>query len=128
MTIATTDIGFWQAMLILFVWVPFAMAWVFAFFDLFRRDDVSGVSTALWLVVMVLLPLVGTVAYLARRPTDAGGPGSSAGEIPGRRFHWEYSGPAPGRLRELQLLSDLHDAGKLTDAEFADQKRKVLAA
>lgn len=119
---------FWQAILILFVWVPFAMAWVFAFFDLFRRDGMSGPSKALWLVVMVLLPLVGTVAYLARRPTNAADRGTSAGEVAGRRFHWVYSGPTTGALRALQLLSDLHDAGKLTDDEFADQKRKVLAA
>jgi hypothetical protein len=126
--IVATSIDFWPAMLVLFVWVPLVMAWVFVFFDLFRRDDMSGPSKALWLVVVVLFPVFGTVAYLARRSARTPAPDAASGEDHGQSFHWQFSRLTSSTLRALQLLSELHDAGKLTDAEFADQKRKLLAA
>jgi len=39
------------------------------------------------------------------------------------------SAPAPANgLSELQGLAELHDRGKLTDAEFAAEKTRILSA
>jgi hypothetical protein len=84
-----------------------------------------------WQVLALLLmwvPLLGAAVYLVfRLPTATRNRDVPAPQAD-RRFHWQCSAPTPTTLHALQVLSDLHDAGKLTDAEFAEQKRKILAA
>ena len=46
--------------------VFFAVIW--AFIDNFRRRDHSGGAKALWALVIIIFPLIGTLVYLAGRP------------------------------------------------------------
>lgn len=57
----------WAA-LVFFVW--FMAIWVFIglFADILRRHDLSGLGRASWVVLLVVLPLVGSLIYLAVRP------------------------------------------------------------
>lgn len=43
--------------------------WVVALVDLFRRPDLDRAHRFGWALVVILLPLVGTIAYFAMRPT-----------------------------------------------------------
>lgn len=47
----------------------FAVIW--AFIDNFRRHDHSGWAKAGWALVILILPLLGTLIYLGVRPSDA---------------------------------------------------------
>lgn len=114
--------------------------WVFAFifwiavlvtvvFDLFRSDDISGLTKALWFLFILLLPLVGVLAYLILR-----GPGLAArsqrrgreAEAAFRRYFGE--GSAQGNLGDqLVKLTELHDRGDLSDEEFTQAKRRLVA-
>jgi len=49
-----------------FVAVFFAVIW--AFIDNFRRPDHSGWAKAGWALVIICLPLLGTLIYLIARP------------------------------------------------------------
>jgi hypothetical protein len=49
-----------------FVAVFFAVIW--AFIDNFRRPDHSGWAKAGWALVILILPLLGTLIYLIARP------------------------------------------------------------
>lgn len=57
---------FWQVFVILIVWIPLILLWVFALVELFRnRDALEGWQVALWLLGIVFLPIVGPAVYLA---------------------------------------------------------------
>ncbi len=45
-----------------------AVLWVAALVDLVRRDDLDRRQRLGWILIVVLLPLVGSIAYFVRRP------------------------------------------------------------
>ena len=56
---------------IIYFWVMFIWIFVGVFADLFRRDDLSGGGKAAWIVVIVLLPFLGTLIYICLRPSGS---------------------------------------------------------
>jgi hypothetical protein len=58
------------AMVWVFILIPLLVVWAVGLVDIFRRDLPWG-SKAGWTLVVVLLPVVGTVTYLLmRKPTE----------------------------------------------------------
>jgi hypothetical protein len=43
--------------------------WVLGLIDLFKRPDLDRRARMAWLLLIVLLPVIGTVVYFATRPT-----------------------------------------------------------
>jgi uncharacterized RDD family membrane protein YckC len=83
---SNTTWTFWDVMLFFFLWIPLVMVWFFCMFDVFTRRDLSGAGKALWLLAIVILPWIGTFAYVIARPwsRDAYAPGyDSAGTASG---------------------------------------------
>lgn len=101
---------FWEVFWLLLIFIPLLLIWAFAMVDIFRRDDIAGWIKALWMLAVILVPFLGTLIYLIFRP-----PGATPEE--------RDSPTAIG----LQVLSDLHDRGKLTDGEFAAEKSRLMA-
>src|SRR5438067_12804690 len=55
-----------------FAWVGLISIWLFVMMDTFRRRDLPGWGKAVWLLVVLFLPVIGTCIYLIARPrTDA---------------------------------------------------------
>jgi TRAP-type C4-dicarboxylate transport system permease small subunit len=50
--------------LIIFAWILFIWMAITVFSDLFRRRDISGWGKAGWVVLIVILPWIGVLAYL----------------------------------------------------------------
>lgn len=46
------------------------IAVIWAFIDNFRRHDHSGWAKAGWALVILILPLIGTLVYVAARPSE----------------------------------------------------------
>ena len=67
--VATTTFGeiLWS-MLIFFFW--FMAIWIFImiFADIFRRNDMSGLAKAGWIILIFILPFIGAMIYLIARP------------------------------------------------------------
>lgn len=117
-----------------------ALAWVFflvTFFwllitvcaDLFRDDELSGGKKALWVFFLVLLPFLGTLVYFIAR-----GKGMQARAIEQQKdakaafdSYVREQAAAAGPADQLEKLAKLHDAGKISDEEYASLKAKVLA-
>ena len=59
--------SFWDFLWLLLIWTPLAVLWGVALADIFRRDDVSGGPKVLWTILVLLLPLLGTLIYLMTR-------------------------------------------------------------
>jgi hypothetical protein len=115
---------FWEAFFIFLIFVPLAMIWAFALLDVFRRDDLGGVSKAIWVAVIILVPLFGTLIYLVVRPPGATKEERVAIDAASRQFVERYT--PTDTATQLQVLSDLHDRGKLTETEFAAEKARLL--
>ena len=49
---------------IIFVWVAWFWILITIAIDIFRRHDISGIWKAVWLVVIIFLPLIGCLIYL----------------------------------------------------------------
>jgi len=121
--VATT---FWESFFLFLVFVPLAMIWGFALIDIFRRDDVSGWSKALWVTCVILVPFLGTLVYLIARPAGATPQERGMIDEANRELVARYT-PTNG-ISQLSALADLHDRGKLTDDEFAAEKARLLGS
>jgi len=61
--------AFWT-ITIFALWFMVIFVVIWAFIDNFRRRDHSGWAKAGWTVVIILLPLLGTLIYLVARPPE----------------------------------------------------------
>jgi Phospholipase_D-nuclease N-terminal len=53
-----------------FILIPLAIVWAIGIVDIVRRP-LSRAQTAAWILLVVLLPLIGTLVYfLMRKPTE----------------------------------------------------------
>ena len=110
----------WQTFWVLFVLVPLTIAWAFAVFDIFRRNDLSGWAKAIWFVVVLAVPWFGTFLYLLFRPREV--PQEIARAQAAAREAYEKSLAAD----QIATLSALHTQGELSDQEFAAAKSHLL--
>jgi hypothetical protein len=55
---------------VVFIAIPIAIAWVAGLVDIFRHPMPTG-QRIFWIVIVFVLPIVGTLAYfMLRKPTD----------------------------------------------------------
>jgi hypothetical protein len=116
--------NFWDVFWLLLIFIPLLLIWGFAVIDIFRRDDLTGLMKALWIVVVIVLPFIGTLIYLVFRPPGATPDERTAMEEASREFVQRYA--PTDTAQQLALLSDLHDRGKLTDTEFVAEKERLI--
>ena len=121
---------FWTMM-----WWFLLFAWIVVLFqviaDIFRSDDMGGWGKALWAIFVILVPWLGVLVYLIAR-------GRSMNERHMQRARQQQDAyrsyiqdvagtSAGGTADELSKLASLHTQGILSDAEFAQQKARLLA-
>jgi hypothetical protein len=61
------DIAVYEGFLYPLVNLAVLATWAYVLVDLFRNPRLSGGAKALWLVIIVLLPIAGGLVYLAVR-------------------------------------------------------------
>jgi len=120
--VATT---FWESFFLFMLFLPLAMTWAMALMDIFRRDDLSGWSKALWVVCVIVVPFLGTLIYLVTRPRGVE-PEERLAMGPTDRYAGRYAPSSD--LSELTALADLHDRGQLADSAFAADQARLLGA
>ena len=99
------------------------------FGDLFRRHELSGWAKAGWTVVIIVLPLIGSLTYLITQ-------GRAMADRDVRRVQqaqqrtddYIRSVAAPGfrGVDEIARAKELLDRGSLSQEEFDQLKRRVL--
>lgn len=117
----------------------FAMLWFFLFFiwiwllisvfgDMFR-SDMSGWAKAGWAVLVIVLPIVGVLAYLivhGGKMHERSMQRAAAVEQAQQDYVRSIAGTPPSTADELAKLADLHNRGVLTDTEYNSQKAALL--
>jgi Short C-terminal domain/Phospholipase_D-nuclease N-terminal len=123
-------LGFFWTMVLFFLWFAWIM-WLFRVFgDIFRSDDMGGFAKAMWSILVVVLPFLGVLIYMiARGPKMAERDlrEAQARDDAFNSYLQETVGSTSGTADELAKLADLKSKGIISDAEFAQQKSKLLA-
>lgn len=125
------DFTFGQALLtVLEIFLLVAWFWILVTVigDLFRDHEMSGWGKAAWVLLLIVLPFLGTLIYLIAR--GEGMRERTIKEQAEARRHFEtYVRETAGSssVDELHKLSELKQRGDLSDAEFEQAKAKLLA-
>ena len=123
-------LGVFWSMFIFFLWV----LWFFLLFrviaDVFRSHDLGGVAKTLWLVFVLLVPFLGVFVYVIARGDGMGRRDIEHAQARDQAFQAyvrETAGSTGGSVDQLHKLADLRDRGVINDAEFEQQKAKILS-
>jgi hypothetical protein len=92
--------------------------------DLFRRHDISGWAKAIWVIVLIVAPYIGVLAYLIFQ-----GRGMAERNLQQAQSAREELQRAVGfsAADEIEKLDRLKKAGSISDAEFARLRAKLVA-
>jgi hypothetical protein len=119
---------FWTMLefFLFFIWIWLIIS---VFSDIFRSHDIGGLAKALWVILVVILPYVGVFVYLIARGGKMHERAAVAAEQQQKAFnsYIQQAASGSGTADELSKLAELKEKGVLTDAEFEDQKAKILA-
>jgi hypothetical protein len=58
----------WWGMMSGLIVIGIIVLWIFTFWDIFRRADMSVASIIIWVAAIVIFPILGTVVYFFARP------------------------------------------------------------
>lgn len=115
------------AMIWFFLFVMWIWLLITIFVDIFR-SPMSGWAKAGWVIFVLVLPFLGVLIYLI----------ANGSKMQERQLEYAQAAQSAqdsyiktvagteNTADQLKTLSDLHDAGKLTDDEYASQKAKLL--
>ena len=123
-------LGVFWTMLIFFLWFAWLMLLFKVFGDIFRSEDLGGFSKAIWTIGVIILPFLGVFVYVIARGKSMGERDiarARENEAAFRSYVQDAASSSTGTADELARLAQLRDSGVLTDAEFAQQKAKLLA-
>lgn len=115
-----------------FFWFFIFFMWIMLVFrvfgDIIRSDDLSGASKAIWTAFIIFLPYLGVLMYLIARGDAMGSRQMQAAqqqEAALQNFIRSTAGSS-SEADQLASLADLHTNGKLSDAEYAAAKSRVI--
>ncbi|MCE3553217.1 PLDc N-terminal domain-containing protein [Pseudonocardia sp. RS11V-5] len=122
---------FWT-MLVFFGFVVWFWLLFVIFGDIFRRDDIGGWGKAGWTLVIIVLPILGSLVYLIvegrrmgeRRQADAAAV-RKAYEHDVRRIA-AANGDSGGPTAQISEAKRLLDQGAITPEEYESLKSKAL--
>jgi hypothetical protein len=121
---------FWSMLwfFLFFIWIWLL---IIVFSDIFRSQDLSGWSKAIWTIFVIFLPYLGVFVYLIAR----GGKmqrhavqDAQAQDAAFRQYvQTAVSSNGTSAADEIARLADLRDKGVISEAEFQQAKAKALA-
>lgn len=122
-------LGVFWSILVFFLWIM----WFFLLFrviaDIFRSDDLGGWAKAAWLIFVLLVPFLGVFVYVIARGDDMGQRDIAQSQARDQAFqsYVRDTAGSGGSVDQLAKLADLRDRGVINDAEFEQQKAKILS-
>jgi hypothetical protein len=111
----------------------FAFIWILitVLMDLFRDHSLSGIAKAVWIVVLIFIPLFGCLIYLIARGKGMQERAIKQAEDQQKAMN-EYirqtsAGAGGGSADQIEKAHKLLVSGAITQAEFDSIKAKALA-
>lgn len=117
------------------LWFFLFVAWIWLLIslvaDIFRSRDLSGWAKALWTLLIIVTPLLGSLIYLIVRGegmAERSAQEQSRREEAFRAYVRDAASESGSTVAdELTKLAQLRDAGTISAEEFETQKAKLLA-
>ena len=121
--------GVFWSMLWFFIWIIWIMLLFRVIGDVFRSHDLGGFAKTLWLLLVIVVPFFGVFVYMIARGQTMAQHDMNAAQARDEQLkaYVQQDASPNGSADELAKLADLNRNGVLTDAEFAQQKAKILA-
>lgn len=122
-------LGVFWSILVFFLWVM----WFFLLFrvigDIFRSHDLSGWGKAAWLIFVLVVPFLGVLVYVIARGDEMGQRDMAQAQAQDQAFraYVQDAADTGGPVDQLAKLAELRDRGVINDAEFEQQKAKILS-
>ena len=122
-------LGVFWTMMWFFVWIMWIMLLFGVIGDIFRSHDMGGFAKTLWLILVLIVPFFGVFIYLIARGHAMARRDLADAQARDEAFkaYVQSSVSTGGSADELAKLADLRDRGVINEAEFAQQKSKLLA-
>ena len=114
---------------IVFIWLAWFWLLITIAIDIFRRHDTSGITKALWLILIVFLPFLGVLLYVITQGDSMGRRQVEHVQQQQQAFdsYVRDTAAAGGAAGEIERAKALLDNGTITPAEFDQIKAKALA-
>jgi type VI protein secretion system component VasK len=121
--------GVFWSMLWFFMWIIWIMLLFRVIGDIFRSHDLGGFAKTLWLLLVIVVPFFGVFVYMIARGQTMAQHDMNAAQARDEQLkaYVQQAASPNGSADELAKLAELNRNGVLTDAEFAEQKARVLA-
>jgi hypothetical protein len=125
---------FWT-MAELFIWILWLFLLIRIISDVFRSQDLGGWGKAGWMVLVILLPFIGVLAYLivrGRTMHERDEQQQKQRDDAFKKYVRDAAGTTDGgsgasHADELARLAELRSSGALSEEEFQKAKDKILA-
>lgn len=116
--------------LIVFAWFLFIWIAIAVFSDLFRRRDISGWGKAAWVVLIVVLPWIGALAYLIVSHDGMAERSEKQTQAAQSQFneYVRHAAGGGGPASEIETAKKLLDSGTITQPEFDAIKARALGS
>ncbi|HSJ91155.1 MAG TPA: SHOCT domain-containing protein [Ilumatobacter sp.] len=120
----------WEAIWVVFVSFVFISVLIMIFSivaDIFRDDQLSGWAKAAWLFFLVVFTLLTALVYVVVRG-DGMAKRSARQQVEAKQSFDAYVREVAGggAATELERAAAMHEAGKISDEEYARLKAKIL--
>jgi hypothetical protein len=122
-------LGVFWSIFVFFLWIM----WFFLLFrvigDIFRSHDLSGWAKAAWLIFVLVVPFLGVLIYVIARGDEMGQRDIAQAQAQDQAFraYVQDAADTGGPVDQLAKLAELRDRGVINDAEFEQQKAKILS-
>jgi hypothetical protein len=123
--VGTNSLTFWDViwgMIAFFFWFMFIWIFISIFADIFRRNDLSGGSKAIWVIALVFLPFLGALIYMVMRP-----------KVTAQDVQMLTQADAAARaasavtpVDQIAKLEQLKASGAITEPEYQELKKKAM--
>jgi energy-coupling factor transporter transmembrane protein EcfT len=123
-------LGVFWTMLWIFLWIIWIFILFRVIFDIFRSHDMGGWAKAGWLIFVIILPFIGVFVYLIARGHSMAERDAQRAQQQQEQFNAyvrDAAASSSSSADELNKLADLKAKGVITDAEFEQQKAKILS-
>jgi hypothetical protein len=111
------------SMAVFFFWVIYFWMFIAIFGDIFRRNDLSGWAKAGWVLLILVLPLIGFLAYIVSRPKMT----EQDRQLMAAARQREFTANGHSTADEIAKLASLRDEGEISPAEYESLKAQAIA-
>jgi hypothetical protein len=125
--VGTNSFTFWDAMwsmVAFFFW--FMLIWIFIALigDVLRRNDISGLGKAGWVLLLVILPFLGALIYIVARPKMT----VQDVQLMAQSDAAMRAAASVSTADEIAKLDQLKKSGAITEPEYEALKAKAIQA